>query len=137
MEPGPNCPRNRRLKRLNLPLRPKQQLRPKPSSAAAKPEAAPAPAAEPKAAAPAVTQGNFVIQLGAYGSRDSAERTWKAMQGKHPAVLGALTPDYQPLKRAGGTLYRLRAGYFTDHDGAEKACGQLKAQGQDCFPAER
>lgn len=103
---------------------------------AAEPEPAPAPAPEPEPA-PAVMEGNFVIQLGAYGSRDSANRAWNTLQEKHGSVLGGLVPDLEPLKRAGGTLYRLRAGYFTDRDGADGACGELKARGQDCFPAER
>ncbi|RMF08147.1 MAG: SPOR domain-containing protein [Alphaproteobacteria bacterium] len=87
--------------------------------------------------APAVMDGDWVIQLGAYGSRDSANRAWNMLQEKHGDLLGGRVPDLEPLQRAGGTLYRLRAGYFGDRAAAEAACGQLKNRGQDCFPVER
>jgi cell division septation protein DedD len=96
------------------------------------PEPAPAPAA-----APSAPSGDFMIQLGAFGSRESAARAWTTLQGKYPSVLGNLAPDYEALKRSSGTLYRLRAGGFADRAGAEAACAKLKAQGQGCFPAER
>lgn len=97
-------------------------------------EAAEAPAEDSQ---PAAADGNFMIQLGAFGSRESAERAWETLKGKHGEVLGPLAPDYEPLKRAGGTLYRLRAGGFADRPAAEDACAKLKAAGQGCFPAER
>lgn len=93
--------------------------------------------ASAEATQPDAANGNFMIQLGAFGSRESAERAWETLKDKHSAVLGPLAPDYEPLKRAGGTLYRLRAGGFADRPAAEDACAKLKAAGQGCFPAER
>jgi len=102
--------------------------------AASAPDPAPAPA---PVAQPAPASGDFMIQLGAFGSRESAARAWTTLQGKYPSVLGNLAPDYEALKRSSGTLYRLRAGGFADRAGAEAACAKLKAEGQGCFPAER
>ena len=96
------------------------------------PDPAPAPTAET-----APPSGDFVIQLGAFGSRDSAERAWNTLKDKYPSILGNLAPDYEALKRSSGTLYRLRAGGFADRAGAEAACEKLKAEGQGCFPADR
>lgn len=101
------------------------------------PEPVKAPTAAPPAASPQSPSGDFMIQLGAFGSRESAARAWTTLQGKYPSVLGSLAPDYEALKRSSGTLYRLRAGGFADRAGAEAACAKLKAQGQGCFPAER
>jgi len=107
------------------------------TEAASAPEPVKAQAAAPPAASPQAPSGDFMIQLGAFGSRESAARAWTTLQGKYPSVLGDLAPDYEALKRSSGTLYRLRAGGFADRAGAEAACAKLKAQGQGCFPAER
>lgn len=107
-----------------------------PKAAVAETASAPEPVKAP-AATPSAPSGDFMIQLGAFGSRESAARAWTTLQGKYPSVLGNLAPDYEALKRSSGTLYRLRAGGFADRAGAEAACAKLKAQGQGCFPAER
>lgn len=122
---------------------------PAPQDTPAAAEKSPAPAAKPapdapKAAAaspsatPSITDGAWLIQLGAFGSADGADRAWRMLKDKYGTLLTTLKPDVDILERAGkDPLYRLRAGPFATRDAADKICARMKAEGQACFPVAR
>lgn len=95
------------------------------------PAAAPAPAAakaEPAAAAPA--PGTGLVQLGAYGSKTSAEQQWDALKAKF-SVLAPLSHTVTDAVVAGKSYYRLRAAAG---DSAKDVCAKLEAAGAACKP---
>ncbi len=77
--------------------------------------------------------GEFVIQLGAYGTRARAERAWPGLRQKYRPQLGDLSPIYEPVQSGGRTLYRLRAGWVATRADSDKLCLALKAKGQACI----
>ncbi|UTW54233.1 SPOR domain-containing protein [Kordiimonas sp. SCSIO 12610] len=78
-------------------------------------------------------KGEFVIQLGAYGTRARAERAWPGLRQKYRPQLGDLSPIYEPVQSGGRTLYRLRAGWLATRADSDKLCLALKAKGQACI----
>ena len=77
--------------------------------------------------------GEFVIQLGAYGTRARAERAWPGLRQKYRPQLGELSPIYEPVQSGSRTLYRLRAGWIATRADSDKLCLALKAKGQACI----
>lgn len=97
-----------------------------------------APAATPQPVAtetPAATTGQYSVQLGAYGTQQSAATAWRTVRGKFPAQLGELQPIYVAVEAGNRTLYRLRAGPVANRDDADAICIALRAQEQGCFVA--
>lgn len=88
--------------------------------AANPPKAAPAPHAVAKAPA-----GNWRIQLGAFGQRNSAEALFRKVSGN--SALAGRSASYV----AAGSVIRLQVGPFESRAAAEKACSALKVS---CFP---
>jgi DedD protein len=74
--------------------------------------------------APAVPRGNFVVQLGSFGSRDNAERLVRDMTAKGFSAFIA------PTTTNGRDLYRVRVGPTRDRASAEALATQLKRVGQ-------
>ncbi len=106
-------------------------------------EEAPAAApAEPAPEAPALSgltavEGDYLIQLGAFGSRERAERAWGIVRDKFADVVAGLDADIFAVDVPGrGTLYRLRAGPLFDRAEADKLCAALKDRGQGCIVAK-
>ncbi len=106
-----------------------------PKAAAAKPPApkpAPPKASAPKPATPppekpaVATNGNWRIQLGAFGQRKSAETLFAKLSGQ----LGGRQAYYIPA----GAVIRLQAGPFESRAAANAACARLAPQ--PCFPVE-
>lgn len=101
-------------------------------------EPEPAPARVSEATPQTQTTGVYVIQLGAFGEREGADRAWRILQDRYKTVIGTLTPDIQEATMSGGqVLYRLRAGFFADKGQAENICNRLKELGQDCLALAR
>ena len=105
---------------------------------------APAPAAEPRtkvantnpvqttpSAAPA--GGGYVVQVSSQRSEADAQASFRALQGKFPAVLGSHDPL---IKRADlgekGVYYRAMVGPFGTSEEASQFCGNLKSAGGQC-----
>ncbi|KEO90269.1 sporulation protein [Erythrobacter longus] len=95
---------------------------------------APAPqpvrVAQPVASSPAPStarNGNWRVQLGAFGVKANADRLWSTLQS-NPALSGtskALVP--------GGNVTRLQAVGFYSRAEAQRACDSLKREGQGCL----
>lgn len=103
-------------------------------------KAAPAPAkVEPKAeskpatAKTAPASKGYHVQLGAYGSEESAEKAWRTVRGKYGNFLSGLTPTYEAVQSGGRTLYRLRVGTLSTRAAADEVCLGLRAQQQACI----
>lgn len=85
-----------------------------------------------QSAAPA-SAGEFRVQLGAYGSEQSAETAWRTIRDRFSAELFSLTPIYVPVQSGDRTLYRLRVGMLETRAEADAVCISLRAQQQACF----
>ena len=104
----------------------------------------PAPAAEPRtrvantnpaqtAPSGASAGGGYVVQVSSQRSEADAHASFRALQGKFPAVLGSHTPL---IKRADlgekGVYYRAMVGPFGTSEEAAQLCGNLKSAGGQC-----
>jgi hypothetical protein len=113
----------------------------------------PAPAAEPRTRMAAVTpaqtpaaaptplapgaggggSGGYLVQVSSQRNEADATASYKALQGKFPAVLGSRPPL---IKRADlgekGVYYRAMVGPFGSPDEASQFCGSLKTAGGQC-----
>ncbi len=102
----------------------------------ANPSVAPAPAPMPDRPAPAPAavrvaaptgQGNFMVQLGAFGNESGARTLWSRLNGR----LSGATPRYVPA----GRVVRLQAGPYASRSAAESACQAIRPQA--CFVVTR
>lgn len=99
----------------------------------------PAPKAEKQAETPkpapakAKVSKGFKVQLGAYGSEESAEKAWRTVRGKFSNFLTGLNPSYEAVKTGDRTLYRLRVGLLETRAAADEVCLGLRAQQQACI----
>jgi hypothetical protein len=106
------------------------------------PQAAqPAPAAEPPRtrmaavapAAPSGAGGGYLVQVSSQRNEADAQASFRALQGKFPAVLGSRSPV---IKRADlgdkGVYYRAMVGPFGSTEEASQFCGSLKTAGGQC-----
>jgi SPOR domain len=77
--------------------------------------------------------GNYLVQISSQRSEADAQASFRALQGKFPAVLGSRTPV---IKRADlgdkGVYYRAMVGPFSSYDEASQFCGSLKSAGGQC-----
>jgi hypothetical protein len=90
-----------------------------------------APAGPGEGAAPA--PGSYGVQLGAFGSQESAEGEWQRLQGRFGTQLGGLAPRIVVASTDSGTLYRLQASAGGEAQ-ARAICDSLKEQAQACVP---
>lgn len=116
---------------------------PKPPVVAAAPQPTPKPpvakppvAATPKPAPPAASGGGYVLQLGAFSSRERAMAGWADYQARYGA-LGGLAADVQSVQSGGKTLFRLRAASLSSEQAAAAKCAEVKSQGLACIVAKR
>jgi hypothetical protein len=75
----------------------------------------------------------YVVQVSSQRSEADAQASYRALQGKFPAVLGSRAPL---IKRADlgdkGVYYRAMAGPFASSEEAAQVCGNLKTAGGQC-----
>ncbi len=129
------------------------------SSAPPTPQPAPQPAKEPATEAPKITtpaesepaavdkptevaslpaaSGDYVLQIGAYRSREEAMQAWQRAQSKHADLLDFQTDIVAVDLGAKGTYHRLRFGPFQTRDAAASTCETLRAAKQDCLVVKR
>jgi hypothetical protein len=102
------------------------------------------PAAEPASRMAATTpgqiapsggggSGGYLVQVSSQRNEADAQASYRALQGKFPAVLGSRSPL---IKRADlgdkGVYYRAMVGPFGSPDEASQFCGSLKSAGGQC-----
>ena len=77
--------------------------------------------------------GGYLVQVSSQRNEADAQASYKALQGKFPAVLGSRAPL---IKRADlgdkGVYYRAMVGPFGSPDEASQFCGSLKSAGGQC-----
>jgi hypothetical protein len=77
--------------------------------------------------------GGYLVQISSQRNEADAQASYRALQGKFPAVLGTRTPV---IKRADlgekGVYYRAMVGPFGSPDEASQFCGSLKTAGGQC-----
>ncbi|MBW8754760.1 MAG: SPOR domain-containing protein [Sphingomonadales bacterium] len=78
--------------------------------------------------AAARTEGNWKVQLGAFGSEDRARDRWKTLKAK-VAELGA----HQQHIVSAGTIQRLQATGIASRADAQALCKKVTAAGGDCL----
>jgi cell division septation protein DedD len=100
---------------------------PAPAPTTPKPTPAPTSASHietPHAASTDAARGNFVVQLGSFGSKENAERLVRDMNAK------GFTTFIAPITTNGRELYRVRVGPTRDRASAEALATELKRAGQ-------
>ena len=79
------------------------------------------------------SSGGYLVQVSSQRSEADAQASYRALQGKFPAVLGSHAPV---IKRADlgekGIYYRAMVGPFGSSDEASQFCGSLKSAGGQC-----
>ncbi len=89
-------------------------------------------ATNPAQTAPAAS-GGYLVQVSSQRNEADAQASYRALQGKFPAVLGSRSPL---IKRADlgdkGVYYRAMVGPFGTPDEASQFCGSLKSAGGQC-----
>jgi hypothetical protein len=95
------------------------------AAAAPKPVVSPPPTPAP-AGRPAVTDGTWRIQLGAFGVAANADALWAKLRAR-PEVAG-----HPRINVPVGSVIKLQAGRYS-HDSAQSACNKLSAAGFTCI----
>ncbi|MCB1475654.1 MAG: serine hydrolase [Rhodobiaceae bacterium] len=101
------------------------------------PSAAQRPAADQGSAEIASTSpnvGGWVIQIGAFPNKDSAEDKLNGARSDAGHLLGSAAPFTEPVEKNGATLWRARFAGF-DQSSAKAACAYLKRRDYACFAA--
>ncbi|MEX0298810.1 MAG: SPOR domain-containing protein [Kordiimonas sp.] len=75
----------------------------------------------------------YRVQLGAYGSEESAGRAWRLVRGKFSTHLTGKSPSYEAVQSGSRTLYRLRVGPLETRAEADQVCLALRAGQQACI----
>ena len=85
----------------------------------------------------ALTEG-FLVQLGAFGKKATAENLWQKIQKDNGPLLAGLGPDIMMVDLGKkGVLYRLRGGVIADRAQADKICATLKVKKQACIVVKK
>ena len=97
-------------------------------------QSAPSTAEPPARVAAAPSNGGgYLVQVASQKNESDAQASYRALQGKYPAVLGSRSPV---IKRADlgekGVYYRAMIGPFGSADEATQFCGNLKTAGGQC-----
>lgn len=92
------------------------------------------PAAQPTGQAAVAAQAEasgVTLQLGAFGSRKSADAAWASLGKRIPALSGH-APSISSASVGGGTVYRLRTS-AKSKAAAAKLCDAVRAKGENCL----
>ena len=100
-----------------------------PSAAAAQPQSNPKPAPAAKAEEPAAPSG-VGVQVGAYTSREGAEKGWQTLKGQY-APFGEMNHRVVQGQADIGTVYRLQA-VPGDLKAARALCANMRGAGLAC-----
>ena len=75
---------------------------------------------------------SWVVQLGAYASRDGANAGWTTLVRRNNS-LGQFPVVHSDAMVGGRQFYRVAIAGFSDRAGAERICASLRARGGVCF----
>ena len=105
-----------------------------PKDKAAAPKASESRVAALQPTAPALSGGDYAVQLASYLSEARAMLGWSELRGNAPDLLDPVSPVVQSaeLGEDRGTVYRLRTAPTAKTDAAA-LCTELKARGMDCL----
>ena len=78
-----------------------------------------------------IEAGQFIVQLGAFGSRSAADAAWAKFAPK--AGFSSDKAMSAQVKAGGKMLHRLAASGFTSASEAKAACAKVTAAGGQCF----
>ena len=111
-----------------------QAAQPAPAAPAAAEPRTRVAATTPEPAAPSAgAGGSYLVQVSSQRNEADAQASFRALQGKFPAVLGSRAPL---IKRADlgekGVYYRAMVGPFGSTDEAAQFCSSLKTAGGQC-----
>jgi hypothetical protein len=110
-----------------------QTSQPAPAAAEPRTRVAATNPAQPPAPSSGASGGGYVVQVSSQRNEADAQASYKALQGKFPAVLGSREPL---IKRADlgekGVYYRAMVGPFGTPEEASQFCGSLKTAGGQC-----
>jgi cell division septation protein DedD len=92
------------------------------------------PAPQPIVAAAATSDGGgYVVQVSSQHSEADAQKSFKALQGKYPDLLGSREAMIKQADVGGKTVYRAMVGPFASSGEANQFCSGLKTAGGQCF----
>lgn len=98
----------------------------------------PQPLAPSRQPSTVFTEGKYLVQIGAYRSKEQALATWDQITKKLPMLFDGTIADIQRADLGSkGIYYRLRAAAYAERSGADKFCKQLQSKGQDCIVVSR
>ena len=78
-----------------------------------------------------VSNGRFVVQLGAFSNEGNAERAWQESERNYG--LGRLQPTTTTIKIDGRTLHRVSVSGFASSVDAGRLCASIRSLGGECF----
>jgi cell division septation protein DedD len=79
-------------------------------------------------------RGPYVVQIAAYQSEQRARATWSDLERRTPSLFKDVMRIVERADVASiGTVYRLRAGYFSDAAEANAFCILLDLAGTECM----
>lgn len=92
-------------------------------------------ATPPQPAQGPATPGKYVLQFGAFGSPEAADRLWQSLLKQHPDLMRGMTAKIKlPAGGDAKNLHRLQGqGGFNDRGPAVDRCEALKARNVTCF----
>ncbi|MEW4466878.1 SPOR domain-containing protein [Parasphingorhabdus sp. JC815] len=79
-----------------------------------------------------ISNGEYLVQVGAYSSPENVKRAWSILSSKHKS-LAAFQHTSTTISLNGKTLYRLSAVGFANQQSARDLCQGIKANGDGCF----
>ena len=98
--------------------------------------AKPMPAATTPSAPSSTTEADvYRVQLGAFGSSESAKKQWQNLRAQHSELLNRLEARFQRVDRPSpaGSIFRIQAGPLEKESKARTLCAALKTRGVDCL----
>ncbi|MFT3996008.1 MAG: SPOR domain-containing protein [Asticcacaulis sp.] len=110
------------------PSEPAKTVEPKPEVKAEAPTAK--PVEKPVAAA---AGGSASVQIGAFSSREIADREFAALASSYGLFVGGTSKVVEKIDRNGSTFYRTSFSGFASKEKARQFCDALKAASKSCF----
>jgi len=81
-----------------------------------------------------IAPGARLAQLGAFASREIAQREWERLAERFEVYLDGKARVIQKAESGGRSFYRLRAMGFEDINDARRFCSALVAEDVECIP---